>query len=81
MKWYPISLESFLTPSHAFQTCSSNSAPDMRDSLAGRTVRDVGSLSGVGCRGSAVSLQLTLRPRWRNTGSLPPPALLLREAL
>ena len=43
------------TPSsHAFQTCSSNSAPDRRASLAGRTVGDitrphpVGRLDGEG---------------------------------
>lgn len=53
----------------------------MRASLAGRTVRDVGYPFGVGCRGYEVSLQLVLCPRLRNTGSPPPPTLLLRDTL
>ncbi len=70
------------TPSsNAFQTCSSNSTPDRRASLAGHTVRDVRDPCGGGGRGGEVPRHQVLRPDWREPGRLPPPAPPLRHTL
>ena len=60
--------------SHAFQTCSSNSAPDRRASLAGRTIRDIRHPFGIRSRGGKVSGELIRDPRWAFSRWPPLPA-------